>query len=168
MPSLKQKIILLLLALSYITPSYAASHQNNSIAATTFSILSYSRLSNLSNICIISNEALATQFKIHSQQNNLHYQIYSINTNELASTSCQAIIFSSLTAQEEQHLLNTTVRYPALSISTNNLNCEIGSAFCLYKKNKHLSFKINLESLSQSKVHIDPRVLLLAKPSEQQ
>ena len=37
-----------------------------------------------------------------------------------------------------------------------------------YKKNKHLSFKINLESLSQSKVHIDPRVLLLAKPSEQQ
>ncbi|MFX7253454.1 YfiR family protein, partial [Acinetobacter baumannii] len=53
-----------------------------------------------------------------------------------------------------------------LSLSINNPECEVGSIFCLYNQNNYTTFKVNLDALSHSKVHIDPRVLLLAKNAE--
>lgn len=87
-----------------------------------------------------------------------------LQLDDLKQTSCQAIVFSNLSPREEQNILNSTVRYPALSISTTNSACELGSVFCLYqKKNQQYSFRVNMQSLTQSQVHIDPRVLLLGK-----
>nr|WP_257229686.1 YfiR family protein [Acinetobacter sp. YH01025] len=41
--------------------------------------------------------------------------------------------------------MNNAVRYPALSISTTNSACELGSVFCLYqKKNQQYSFRVNM------------------------
>ncbi|MFW2735488.1 YfiR family protein, partial [Acinetobacter baumannii] len=48
----------------------------------------------------------------------------------------------------------------------NNPESEVGSIFCLYNQNNYTTFKVNLDALSHSKVHIDPRVLLLAKNAE--
>ncbi len=116
--------------------------------------------------CVIDNHSLANQFKTVAQQYKQNYQIHSISLNELNTTTCQVVFFSTLTAQQEQSTLNSQDQ-PILSFSNNNTACEVGSAFCLYKRNQLTSFKVNLDSLSQSKVRIDPRVLLLAKPAEQ-
>ena len=89
-----------------------------------------------------------------------------IQSNEIKTSACQILIFSTLSPKEEQYLLNTAATFPALSISTNNAECEIGSAFCLYKRSQNFAFKVNLESLTQARVHVDPRVLLLAKSVE--
>ena len=65
----------------------------------------------------------------------------------------------------KKNIINNLKDAP-LSFSSNNEECEIGSAFCLYQRPTRTSFKVNLTSLSHSKAHVDPRVLLLAKSTE--
>lgn len=167
MKKINIKLGLVLCLLFNIIPAHAISTHN--IFVTTFSILSYAKWSTAvqtPSFCVIDNTSLANQFKTVSQQYNQNYQIHSISLNDLSSFSCQVVFFSTLTPQQEQSTLNDQAQ-PILSFSTNNSACEVGSSFCLYKKNQLTSFKVNLDSLSQSKVRIDPRVLLLAKPAEQ-
>lgn len=133
---------------------------------TSLAILSYAKWpTNTPEICVVNNNPFAQQLK-----NNLPadspYKVSNKHSSELRSSNCTVLFFSNLSDKEEQNILNTAVNYPALSISSNNLNCETGSAFCLYKKNQSYAFKVNMESLTQSKIHIDPRVLMLAKPAE--
>lgn len=144
----------------------ANSAQPQNTVSTIFSILSYVKWKSTTPlICIINNPALTKQFTTNLNTYN-KYQVKTLSVNDLKRTQCDTIIFSTFTAKEEQLILNTYVNFPALSISTNNTQCEEGSAFCLYRKNNQVSFKINLGSVNQTKVHIDPRVLLLAKDSE--
>lgn len=143
---------------------YAAPTTN--LYNTTFSILSYAKWNTPTpEICVINNPTLSQQFR-NNEPEHTNYKISAIQTTDIKHSLCQVLIFSTLSPKEEQHLLNTAVNFPALSMSINNTDCEIGSTFCLYKRNKNIAFKVNLDSLSQSKVHIDPRVLLLAKPTE--
>ncbi|MCW8039354.1 MULTISPECIES: YfiR family protein [Acinetobacter] len=134
--------------------------------STTFSILSYAKWNTtMPEICVVDNSALAQQFQSHSP-NPSNFKISSILSNAIKSKDCEVLIFSTLSPKAEQQLLNTAVSFPTLSISTNNAECELGSAFCIYKRNSSYAFKVNLNSLSQAKVHIDPRVLLLGKNME--
>ena len=90
-----------------------------------------------------------------------------IHSSELRTRECDAVFFSNTTASTEQTLINTSLNPSILSFSSNNNECEIGSAFCLStNKAGNTIFKVNLDSLAQSKIHIDPRVLLLAKNSD--
>lgn len=137
-----------------------------SLYSTVFSILSYAQWNNAAPaICVLDNASLAHKFKAHSP-NPANFKISSIHSADIKSYECQVLIFSSFSPQAEQRFLNTSVRFPALSISTNNTECELGSAFCIYKRNSNYAFKVNLSSLSQAKVHVDPRVLLLGKNIE--
>lgn len=136
------------------------------VSRTTYSILSYAKWSTPAPaICVINNPSLTRDFQNNEPQ-SVNYKISSVKTEDIKHSACQILVFSTLSPKEEQTLLNTAVDFPALSISTNNAECEIGSTFCLYSRNQNTAFKINLESLTQSKVHIDPRVLLLAKSAE--
>lgn len=73
--------------------------------------------------------------------------------------------FSTYTPREEQNIINNLKDAP-LTFSSNNTECKLGSAFCLYQNKTRTSFKVNLASLSQSQARVDPRVLLLAKSTE--
>ena len=93
---------------------------------------------------------------------------------KILTTCARAEIVKKLTfkiyyidTQEEQKIIHSQRQDPPLSFSSTNQACEIGSAFCLYTRNNSTAFKVNLDSLSQSKVRVDPRVLLLAKAVEQ-
>ncbi|MEB3768107.1 YfiR family protein [Acinetobacter sp. MD2] len=148
--------------------AYATSTQN--FLEITLSILSYAKWNtnvNTPNLCIVNNPNLVGQFKLLVQQQHANYNIIPIDLKLLDQSTCQAIYFSTLSAKEEQAALNHHIHSPTLSFSSNNTECDIGSAFCLYKRNGLTSFKVNLDSLSQSKIRVDPRVLLLAKPLEQ-
>ena len=91
----------------------------------------------------------------------------SISADELKSTYCDAVFFTQTPANTQQQLLNQSLNPAILSFSTNNSECEIGSSFCLFSaKSGHTLFRVNLDSLARSKIHVDPRVLLLAKNPE--
>ncbi len=165
--SISPRLSLALLLCFLAVPTHAISTHN--IFVTTFSILSYAKWTALSStpvLCVIDNAGLADQFKTVAQQSKYNYQVQSITLTNLSKSSCQAVFFSTFTPRQEQNILNTQLNSAALSFSSNNNDCEVGSAFCLYKRKQLTSFKVNLDSLSQSKVHVDPRVLLLTKSSE--
>ena len=160
------KIITLLSFVAMLTPTFLYAAPASNLYSTTFSILAYAKWqASTPKLCVVNQDNIAQQFKKHAPLHN-KYDIQPIQSHEISKSNCQILIFSTLSAAQEQHTLNTQVRFPALSISLNNLECETGSAFCLYKKNDNYAFKVNMESLTQSQVHIDPRVLLLAKTSE--
>ncbi|OTG83250.1 hypothetical protein B9T31_14290 [Acinetobacter sp. ANC 4558] len=157
-------LVLLLLAIFNFNIVHATQPQN--VTTTIFSILSYVNLENSSPlICTINNSSLADQLIKKAPPQN-KYRLKNISNNDLKKNNCNVIIFSTFSPREEQTILNLYSNTPVLSISTNNAQCEEGSAICLYRKKNQISFKINLESVNQSKVSIDPRVLLLAKEAE--
>ena len=157
-------IFLFLVVFNIKITTHAAQPKN--IANTIFSILSYVNLETKSPlICTINNPSLSGQL-VKNKLPQSKYQLKNINTTDIKKSNCNVIIFSTVSPKEEQSILNSYVNFPTLSISTNNISCEEGSAICLYQNKDQISFKINLESVNQSKIAIDPRVLLLAKESE--
>ncbi len=118
---------------------------NHSFYELALTILSYSKWPNTTRptICVIDNPEATNQFQASVKELSYDYQVQAVSAKELS--------------------------YPSrflLSLSTNNSTCEIGSIFCLYNKKTFSTFKVNLDALSYSKVHIDPRVLILAKNTE--
>ena len=139
-----------------------------SISETTLSILSYVRWSSDTPIiCVIDNNEFGKELITLTQQNNYKFHINTISPTQLKRVHCDAVFFSNTTAATEQQLINSAINKNLLSFSSSNLECEIGSVFCLYtSKGGRTLFKLNLDSLSRSKIHVDPRVLLLARNAE--
>ena len=147
--------------------SYANLSQNT--YTTTLSILSYAKINtDQPNLCIIANDStISNQFSHFIKLHKYKYRITSINANEVKSTRCDAIFFGDSTPSTEQSTINRSMNASVLSFSINNTECELGSTFCLYStKTGNTLFKVNLDSLSRSNIHIDPRVLLLARNAE--
>lgn len=146
--------------------STVASAQN--ISETTLSILSYARwTTDTPTICVIDNNNISKEFLVSAQRNNYKFQINTISAAQLKLVHCDAVFFSNTTAATEQQLINSAMNKNLLSFSSSNTECEIGSVFCLYtSKEGRTLFKLNLDSLSRSKMHVDPRVLLLARNAE--
>ena len=150
------------------TSNLSLANSSHNFYVTTLSILSYAKFTNATpSFCIVNNPSIANQFTIFAQQSKYNLNIHSIKADELKSTYCDAVFFTQTPANTQQQLLNQSLNPAILSFSTNNSECEIGSSFCLFSaKSGHTLFKINLDSLARSKIHVDPRVLLLAKNPE--
>ena len=165
MTALKHFISLVILYC--LTVSQVQAQPQLNLPATTLTILSYVRWNtpNPISLCVLNNNTLANQFTQANQRFKSTYHIQAVNLLELNKTICNAVFFSNNTPREEQNIINAMKETP-LTFSSNNPECELGSAFCLYQQNTRTAFKVNLASLSQSSAHVDPRVLLLAKSTE--
>ncbi len=142
-------------------------HAGNDVHLLTLSIVSYSKWSDVKtpNLCIVDNPSAATALKKQVQQLGYHVEIEPINSNQFNKSNCQAVFFGETSPRQQQKMIDNYPNKALLSFSNNNLECEVGSIICFYQINKNITFKINLDALSQATVHIDPRVLLLAKNS---
>jgi len=157
----------LLAALFTASPlCYAISTHN--FYELALSILSYSKWTNTTrpSICVIDNSEAANHFQLNIRQLAYDYQVRAVSAKDFPKTECHVAYFTTTSPQQQQNLIQSYPSRSLLSLSTNNPACEVGSIFCLYNKRTYSTFKVNLEALSYSKVHIDPRVLLLAKNAE--
>lgn len=154
----------LLLFLSSSTHAY--SQQN--IYMMTLSVLSYVKWNTPSpTLCIIDDASASISFNQLFNQQKFNFKSQDIRISEFSHTKCDAVFFSRGSAQLEQKTLNAALNQSTLSFSSNNPDCEIGSTFCFYTTKTGITrFKVNLDSLSKTKIHIDPRVLLLAQNAE--
>ena len=134
----------------------------------TLSILSYAKLQQANpELCIIDNSEMSNQFIHTVQKQNIPLKVNSIKSKDIKLSNCNILFFSKSQPNIEQQLIKELSNKPILSFSSNNDDCEIGSVFCLYKnKTGNTQFKVNLDSLAKSRIHIDPRVLLLAQNME--
>lgn len=146
------------IALGLLSASSLVMADSPSYYATISNILSYSNLSKQANICVFNDVGATKGLNQYFSQSRLSYQAVSVDANSFKNTSCQAVYFSNLSPTAENEYINRYAR-PLLSFSSSNAQCEIGSAFCLYRQQHRISVAINLDSLSRSKVNIDPRVL---------
>ncbi len=147
--------------------NYSQANSPHNIFIMTLSILSYAKWNTSTpELCVVDNPNYATQFSNYTKTNKSIFNVNSIHSSELKNQHCDAIFFSNTTPLNEQTLINKSFNPSVLSFSSSNTECEIGSVFCLStNKSGNTIFKVNLDSLAQSKIHVDPRVLLLAKNS---
>ncbi|WP_353851311.1 YfiR family protein [Acinetobacter sp.] len=148
--------------------NYSWANSSHNIFVMTLSILSYAKWNTPSpELCVADNPNYATQFSNYAKSNKSSFNVNAIHATDLKSRHCDAVFFSNITAQAEQTLIDKSLNSTILSFSSNNTDCEIGSVFCLStNKTGNTIFKVNLDSLARSKIHVDPRVLLLAKNSD--
>ncbi len=148
--------------------NFSLANSTHNFYMMTLSILSYAKWDNQSpTLCVVDNNNAAKQFSLSIKAQNSPFSVKSISHDALKNIECDAVFFSNLSASIEQKLINSSLKPNILSFSTSNNDCEIGSSFCLQNtKNGNTIFKVNLDSLARAKVHVDPRVLLLAKNSE--
>lgn len=95
--------------------------------------------------------------------------IYRTSEELLKTTSpqstCHVYYFVSTADQIQQQLINVSVS-KILTLSENNKDCAIGSAFCIFKAGHQYKFKVNLDSIKRSHIRINPKVLLLVEQRE--
>ena len=165
---ISKKVQLLLLVASIATNQICYAISNHSFYELALTILSYSKWSNTTRptICVIDNPDAALQFQTSIKQLSYDYQVQAVTAKDFTKTECHVAYFSTTIPQQQQSLIQAYPSRSLLSLSTNNPDCEVGSIFCLYHKKTFSTFKVNLDALSYSKVHIDPRVLILAKNAE--
>ena len=162
----KARFMLFAVSITVSQICYAISNHNFYELALT--ILSYSKWSNTTRptICVIDNPDGALQFQTSIKELSYDYQVQAVTAKDFAKADCHVAYFSTTIPQQQQSLIQAYPSRSLLSLSTNNPDCEVGSIFCLYHKKTFSTFKVNLDALSYSKVHIDPRVLILAKNAE--
>ena len=154
----------LLLTLSSLC--YANSTHN--IYMMTLSVLSYVKWTNENpTLCVVENPTTSSLFNQTFSQQKSKFKVAPITATDISSKTCDAVFFSQSNPSFEQKTINNAANRSILSFSNNNPDCEIGSVFCLYSsKSGNTRFKVNLDSLAKTKIHIDPRVLLLAQNQE--
>lgn len=147
---------LLILGISCSTVVVASSEAHYQ---TTLHILNYSNLPKTARFCVFDS-ATAKGFTQYFKKQSVDYDVHLASVDTLQSSHCQVVYFTKTPAQEQVKLIQS-LSTPLLSMSENNEVCEIGSAFCLYRKDKSVSVKINMEMLGRSKVKVDPRVIYM-------
>lgn len=139
-------------------------NSNHNIYSMTLAIMSYVKTNqNNNNLCVIDNNEAFSSLSSAASKLDSDFKVLSLQAKELSKQNCSNVFFSKHTPIVEQKLISESLNKSTLSFSSNNLECEIGSVFCLYSnKNGVTQFKVNLDALAKSKMRIDPRVLLLA------
>lgn len=162
----KKKLFLFVVIIMASETVLAISVHN--VYSLTLAILSYSKWPNqiTPTLCVIDNPSVTQAFQNQVKQSTYTYQIQGLTSATFPKSQCQAVFFSNISPQQQQNLINAYPQRSLLSFSDNNPDCETGSIFCLYTQRGLTTFKVNLDALSHSQVHIDPRVLLLARNAE--
>lgn len=123
------------------------------------SIVNYSNLPKNAQICVFKDVSTGAELTSYLQKHKLSYSTKHITEENFKTSACQVVYFPN-TAPVVQNKLILAHNKPILSISDRNLECEVGSAFCLYQQSRStVGVKVNLDTLIRSRVKIDPRVL---------
>ncbi|MFT2789381.1 YfiR family protein [Serratia sp. T13T92] len=83
--------------------------------------------------------------------------------NPQLATSCDVVYLGDVNAAQKQDFFHRISGHSILSISEKDMECAVGSAFCLQISNDQAGFKVNLDSLARSGVRVHPNVLQLAR-----
>lgn len=83
--------------------------------------------------------------------------------NTAIAGECDAVYIGKLSSDERSRLFASLTGRPVLSISEADVQCTVGSLFCLRVSDDQVSFEVNLDSVARSGVRIHPSVLQLSR-----
>jgi len=76
---------------------------------------------------------------------------------------CDALYLGAMTDARRKKLAAGLVGKPVLVIAEEDFECEVGSMFCLNIRESQVSFRINLDAIARSGIHVHPGVLQLGR-----
>jgi len=76
---------------------------------------------------------------------------------------CDALYIGTMTDARRKKLATELVGKPVLVIAEEDFECEAGSMFCLNIRENQVSFRINLDAIARSGIHVHPGVLQLGR-----
>ncbi|MGO4330230.1 YfiR family protein [Cupriavidus sp. 2TAF22] len=78
-------------------------------------------------------------------------------------TGCDSVYLAAMTDASRKKVAADLGGRPVLVITEEDFECEVGSMFCLSVADNRVSFRVNLDSVARSGIHIHPGVLQLGR-----
>lgn len=78
-------------------------------------------------------------------------------------SECDALYIGAMTDARRKKLIADYVGKPVMVIAEEDFECEAGSMFCLNIRENQVSFRINLDAIARSGIHVHPGVLQLGR-----
>lgn len=76
---------------------------------------------------------------------------------------CDALYVGAVSDARRKRLADELAGKPVLVIAEEDFECEAGSMFCLNIRDNQVSFRVNLDSIARSGIHVHPGVLQLGR-----
>lgn len=83
--------------------------------------------------------------------------------SEALVSECDALYLGAMNDARRRALTTYFVGKPVLVIAEEDFECEGGSMFCLNIREHQVSFRINLDAIARSGIHVHPGVLQLGR-----
>lgn len=148
-----------------VDPSLQSADQK--LAQMVLGIISYAQWlqpDELVHVCVIDSPRYFSALSLLSaQQQQLRIWSKTAKATDLTQ-QCHVLFFEQTPPAQQQEIMNQRGVQRILTLSLNNPSCVVGSSFCLNITQGVPSFSLNLDSLKQSGVKINSKVLILAKP----
>jgi len=84
-------------------------------------------------------------------------------TADNLTRDCDALYVGPMTDDKRKMLVRDLRNQPVLVVSEEDFECEAGSMFCLNVRDAQVSFRVNLDSVARSGIHVHPGVLQLGR-----
>jgi hypothetical protein len=140
----------------------------DSVARVVFSLLSYARwpsereavrlcVDNTSRYAarLLEGGTLGSGRAVQSREVDVMAEALALN--------CDALYLGSMTDVRRKQLSADLTGRPVLVISEEDFECEAGSMFCLHFRDGQVSFRVNLDAIARSGIHVHPGVLQLGR-----
>ena len=137
------------------------------VAETVSGILAYSHWpagTGPINLCLIGASRQNGRIVDRTLLNGRQMTVRRLSGNLLpANHGCDAIYVGSVSAAERNRLIAQVTGQAIVTVIENDPNCLSGMMFCLQMRGGSLTFDLNFDAVSRSRVRVDPRVLALAR-----
>lgn len=82
---------------------------------------------------------------------------------DMLHPACDALYVGVMNDARRKRLSAELTGRPVLVVTEEDFECEVGSMFCLNIRDNQVSFRVNLDTLARSGVHVHPGVLQLGR-----
>lgn len=113
--------------------------------------------------CVIGPADHADDLLAGKEVGAIGVEVVQRSVDTLRAADC-ALVYMGRLSLDEQRLVTARMKGEAvMTIAENDPACRSRAMFCLLFEARSLSFRLNIDAVSQSLVRVDPRVLLLAE-----
>lgn len=114
-------------------------------------------------LCIVGPSPSSARIANRTLVNGQILSTARISVGEWAPERCDAVFLGRTTMTERTSIIRSLANRPILSMTDSDPQCIYGSMFCLRSVTGGVTFDLNIDAVSRSRVRVDPRVLALAR-----
>ena len=114
-------------------------------------------------LCIVGPTTMGARIDNRRLINGQMLATSRMTAAQWSADQCDALYLGRTTAVERTTIIRSLTNRPILSMTDSDPQCVHGSMFCLRSVTGGVTFDLNIDAVSRSRVRVDPRVLALAR-----